>query len=267
VGLSYRKSFKAGPFRVTASKSGISYSAGVKGARVTKRANGRVQTTLSVPRTGVRHTTTSKAGTARPPAARRPAAVKRPATVNRAAPLRQPVMPLPGLRFSLLPMPPPAGTRPLPFRGYRATVTLHPGWIQINRTFAGRLKGDRSSRILWRDLVGVDFLDPTGMANGHVHFATAGDPRGLTATGHGDRMIAAARNPHTIIFTWPQRAIYGQLRGLLMANAIPAASGSRHAAPSSRSVADELTKLYGLCQQGVLTPAEFQQAKARLLGQ
>ena len=35
----YRKSFKAGPFRVT-SKSGSSYSAGVKGARVTKRADG-----------------------------------------------------------------------------------------------------------------------------------------------------------------------------------------------------------------------------------
>jgi hypothetical protein len=59
MGFSYRKSFKAGPFRVTASKSGISYSAGVKGVRVTKRANGRVQTTISAPGTGLRYTASS----------------------------------------------------------------------------------------------------------------------------------------------------------------------------------------------------------------
>ena len=58
MGLSYRKSTKIGPLRITASKSGISYSAGVKGARITKRADGRVQNTLSVPGTGVRYTTT-----------------------------------------------------------------------------------------------------------------------------------------------------------------------------------------------------------------
>jgi hypothetical protein len=38
MGFSYRKTIKAGPFRITAYKSGVSYSAGVKGARVTKRA-------------------------------------------------------------------------------------------------------------------------------------------------------------------------------------------------------------------------------------
>jgi hypothetical protein len=48
MGFSYRKSVKMGPFRVTASKSGIS-SAGVNGPRVTKRANGKVQTLLSAP--------------------------------------------------------------------------------------------------------------------------------------------------------------------------------------------------------------------------
>ena len=71
MGFSYRKSVKMGPFRVTASKSGISYSAGVKGARVTKRANGKVQTTLSAPGTGLRYTTTSSTKTRQ---AKRPAA-------------------------------------------------------------------------------------------------------------------------------------------------------------------------------------------------
>lgn len=59
MGFSYRKSFKAGPLRITASKSGISYSAGVKGVRVAKRADGRVQTTLSAPGTGIRYTHSS----------------------------------------------------------------------------------------------------------------------------------------------------------------------------------------------------------------
>ncbi|MFI9157191.1 DUF4236 domain-containing protein [Kitasatospora aureofaciens] len=62
MGFSSRKSFKAGPFRVTASKSGLSYSAGMQGVRVTRRTDGRVQTTVSVPGTGLRHTTTTDGG-------------------------------------------------------------------------------------------------------------------------------------------------------------------------------------------------------------
>ena len=59
MGFSYRKSFKAGPLRMTMSKSGVSYSVGAKGARVTRRANGRVQTTLSVPGTGLKYTSST----------------------------------------------------------------------------------------------------------------------------------------------------------------------------------------------------------------
>lgn len=59
MGFRFRKSFKIGPFRFTASKSGISYSVGVKGARVTKRADGKTQTTLSIPGTGISHVSTS----------------------------------------------------------------------------------------------------------------------------------------------------------------------------------------------------------------
>jgi hypothetical protein len=55
MAVRYRKSFKAGPFRVTASKTEIRYSAsaGVKGAGITKRADGRRQSTLSARRTGM----------------------------------------------------------------------------------------------------------------------------------------------------------------------------------------------------------------------
>ena len=80
------KSVKAGPFRVTASKSGISYIAGAKGARVTKRANGKVQTTLSAPGTGLRYTTTSstRKRQAKRPAASTPPSARLPVTGRRA---------------------------------------------------------------------------------------------------------------------------------------------------------------------------------------
>jgi Protein of unknown function (DUF4236)/Short C-terminal domain len=263
MGIKYRKSFKVGPLRVTASKSGISYSAGVKGARITKRADGRTQTTLSAPHTGLTYTSTS--GTKRQPASHQAATRKQAVAKS---------TPLPGQRFSVLPQPPPAGTRPLRFKGYLATVTLYPNRIQIDRTFMGRINGNRSTNIQWQQqLVGVDFLEPTGLVNGHIHFATAADPRGLTATGRGNRMAAAARNPHAIMFTWRQRTTYEQLRGLFIANAVvpsaqmaPSTSNGSYTGPR-RSVADELAKLHRLCQQGVLTPAEFEQAKTRLLGQ
>lgn len=56
MGFSYRKSKKIGPFRVTASKGGISTSVGGKGYRVTRKANGKIQTTASIPGTGIRYT-------------------------------------------------------------------------------------------------------------------------------------------------------------------------------------------------------------------
>ena len=60
MGIRARKTFKAGPVRVTASKSGISTSVGVKGVRVGKMANGKTRTTLSVPGTGISYVTESK---------------------------------------------------------------------------------------------------------------------------------------------------------------------------------------------------------------
>jgi hypothetical protein len=57
----------------------ISYSAGVKGVRVTKRANGKVQTTLSAPGTGLRYTKTT-------PGKRRTTSSRQPARRMREAP-------------------------------------------------------------------------------------------------------------------------------------------------------------------------------------
>lgn len=53
MGFRFRKSFGKGPFRINISKSGIGYSVGVKGARITKTAKGARRTTLSISGTGL----------------------------------------------------------------------------------------------------------------------------------------------------------------------------------------------------------------------
>lgn len=61
MGWRYRKSAKAGPFRLNFSKSGIGYSVGSKHYRVTKTAKGTVRETVTLP-DGLSHVTEHKIG-------------------------------------------------------------------------------------------------------------------------------------------------------------------------------------------------------------
>ncbi|NFG25177.1 DUF4236 domain-containing protein [Clostridium botulinum] len=53
MGFRFRKSKSFGPFKVNLSKKGVGWSVGTKGVRYTKRADGKKQTTLSIPGTGI----------------------------------------------------------------------------------------------------------------------------------------------------------------------------------------------------------------------
>lgn len=54
MGWRYRKSINlGGGFRINLSKSGIGYSWGVPGYRITKKANGKTRKTYSIPGTGI----------------------------------------------------------------------------------------------------------------------------------------------------------------------------------------------------------------------
>ena len=67
MGFRFRKSINAGPVRVNFSKSGVGYSVGGKGFRVTKKANGGVRTTASIPGTGVSYVKDSGSGQGQAP--------------------------------------------------------------------------------------------------------------------------------------------------------------------------------------------------------
>ena len=60
MGFIFRRSVKAGPFRLNFSKSGIGLSAGVPGFRITQSSNGRHYTTFNVPGSGMSYRTSSK---------------------------------------------------------------------------------------------------------------------------------------------------------------------------------------------------------------
>ena len=119
-----------------------------------------------------------------------------------------------------MPQRPPVSAGGVRFKGYLGAVTLHPGGVEIERSSAGRINGNRSSSIRWEELACIDLLDPNFFRNGHVHFATAADPRGLSATGRGNRLAAAARNPHAVMFAWHQKRAYKRLRALLSAPSV-----------------------------------------------
>lgn len=65
MGFRFRKSANIGPLRVNFSKSGVGYSVGGKGFRVTKRADGKTQTTASIPGTGIAYTSVSGSGSSK----------------------------------------------------------------------------------------------------------------------------------------------------------------------------------------------------------
>ena len=61
MGLRFRKSINlGGGAKINLSKSGVGYSVGTKGARITKKANGGSKTTLSVPGTGISYVKESR---------------------------------------------------------------------------------------------------------------------------------------------------------------------------------------------------------------
>lgn len=63
MGFRYRKSINLGHgFRINISKSGIGYSWGVKGARITKTARGTIRATAYIPGTGLSYTAETRTG-------------------------------------------------------------------------------------------------------------------------------------------------------------------------------------------------------------
>lgn len=58
MGFNFRKSIKVGPARVNLSKSGVGFSVGTKGARVSRSARGKTKASVSLFGTGLTYSKT-----------------------------------------------------------------------------------------------------------------------------------------------------------------------------------------------------------------
>lgn len=136
MGFRYRKSISIMPgVRMNVSKSGIGYSVGTRGARVSRSPNGRVTRTLSVPGTGVSHSQTlrsgSSAGRARTAAAPAPAAPAAPPKPGMFAPAWEKAL----HKAMLAPTPDPDG--------FPAIARAHPDQKVLIATLEGFLRLQR----------------------------------------------------------------------------------------------------------------------------
>lgn len=216
MGFRYRKSIQIVPgVRMNISKSGVGYSAGGKGYRVTKHANGRVSRTVSVPGTGLSHNKTLSSGRRSP------------------TPATQPVPPPP--RPPKPGMLSPGNEKAL-FGALEATTDRSTGdFASVARNFGS---GDPALRVLCASLEGL------------WHFArldgnAAGDPsraRALLGWAAANDPTAAAQHPLAIKYlrdaAWPVEIAHGIVAHLpLHLDVVRLAAAELHQAASDLDAA------------------------------
>ncbi|MEV3848105.1 DUF4429 domain-containing protein [Streptomyces microflavus] len=126
--------------------------------------------------------------------------------------------------------------------------------------------GKGEKRLHISQIAAIQWKPAGAMVNGFIQFTV---PGGNEVRGRlGSQTSNAAKDENSVIFTKQQMPAFEKLRAELDA-AVLAQHSPRHAAPAAApsSVADELAKLAGLRDAGILTPAEFEAQKARILSQ
>ncbi|WP_030593770.1 DUF4429 domain-containing protein [Streptomyces globisporus] len=150
--------------------------------------------------------------------------------------------------------------------GQGGQITFDGQYVTISRKgFLARATLGKGEKRLHISQISAIQWKPAGpLVNGFIQFTVPGgnELRGKL----GSQTSNAAKDENSVIFTKKQMPQFEKLRAELDA-AITAQHAPQQTGPApSASLADELTKLASLRDQGILTPAEFEQQKARLLG-
>jgi hypothetical protein len=153
-------------------------------------------------------------------------------------------------------------------QGHNGQVHFDGTYVTITRKgFLARASvGKGEKRIPLASIASVQWKPAGALVNGFIQFETAGV--GGTRSGFGRQTTDAGRDENSVIFTKKQMPAFEQMRSAVeQALAARLNSQPMMMAPAApASVADELAKLAGLVQQGLLSQQEFAQQKARLLG-
>ncbi|MGW2620333.1 DUF4429 domain-containing protein [Streptomyces sp. NPDC001500] len=140
-------------------------------------------------------------------------------------------------------------------------------YVTITRKgFLARATVGKGEKRLHVSQIAATQWKPAGpFVNGFIQFTLPGGIERRSA--FGAQTANAAQDENSVVFTKKQQPEFEKLRAAVDQAIAAQHAPPAHAAPaSSTSVADELTKLAALRDQGILSPAEFEQQKARLLG-
>lgn len=146
-------------------------------------------------------------------------------------------------------------------KGYNGEVMFDGQIVAIRRPgLLGRLTVGKGEKRLPVHTVTAVQLKPAGpMVNGFIQFTIPGGNE--VRSGFGSQTIDAGGDENSVIFRPKQQPAFEALRQAVEAAIV--ARYTRTAPPVD--VADQLTRLAALLDQGVLTMEEFTAQKARLL--
>ncbi|WP_416477025.1 DUF4429 domain-containing protein [Streptomyces sp. LKA04] len=149
-------------------------------------------------------------------------------------------------------------------KGHNGQVTFDGQYVTITRKgfLARATVGKGEKRFHISQISSVQWKPAGPFVNGFIAFSAAGGNERRSR--FGSQTSNAVNDENSVVFTSKHKADFEKLRA-----AVEAAIAAHHAptapAAAAGSVADELTKLTALRDQGAITDAEFQQQKQRLL--
>lgn len=143
-------------------------------------------------------------------------------------------------------------------KGVNGQIELYDNKVCIRRKgvlgfLTQGLKGDKS--IMISTITSVQFKQAGMLTNGYIQFAFMGGQEAKSG------LFKGTQDENTVMFNVKQQPLFEKIRDavedLIQAGAAPVAAVSD---------ADELEKLAGLVDKGILTAEEFQAKKERILG-
>ncbi|MFE0794726.1 DUF4429 domain-containing protein [Streptomyces mutabilis] len=148
-------------------------------------------------------------------------------------------------------------------KGHNGQIVFDGQYVTITRRgFLARTSvGKGEKRFHISQISSVQWKPAGPFVNGFIAFSAAGGNERRSK--FGSQTSSAIHDENSVLFTTRQKAAFEELR-----KAVEAAIAAHHTpggAALPASVADELTKLAALRDQGALTEDEYQQQKQRLL--
>ena len=148
--------------------------------------------------------------------------------------------------------------------GYNGTVIFDGKVLQILRkgTLARLSVGKGEKTIPINSITAVQWKEPGALVNGFIQFTVAGGVESRSKVGR--QTVAAAQDENSVVLRKGKSSEMAELRDAVM-NEINLRATPTPTVVQQGSIADEISKLSSLRDTGVITDAEFDAQKSKLL--